>query len=36
MEGVKRPLDEALESAGLCVALREHGAQEVTQYLKKR
>jgi alanyl aminopeptidase len=36
MEGVKRPLDEALESAGLCIALHERGAPEVAQYLKKR
>ncbi len=36
MEGVKRPLDEGIESAGLCVALRQHGAAEVTQYLKRR
>ena len=36
MEGVKRPLEEALESAGLCVALRQHGATDVTRYLKGR
>jgi cytosol alanyl aminopeptidase len=36
MEGVKRPLDEALESAGLCIALRQHGAADVSQYLKRR
>jgi hypothetical protein len=36
MEGVKRRLDEALETAGLCAALREHGAAEVTSYLKRR
>ena len=36
MEGVKRPLDESLESAGLCIALRQHGAADVAQYLKKR
>jgi hypothetical protein len=36
MEGVKRPLDEALESAELCIALRQHGATDVTQYLMKR
>jgi hypothetical protein len=36
MEGVKRLLDEALETAGLCAALREHGAAEVTSYLKRR
>ena len=36
MEGVKRPLDEALESAALCIALRQHGAADVSQYLRKR
>ena len=36
IEGVKRRLDEALESAGLCIALREHGAAEVTKYLKRK
>jgi cytosol alanyl aminopeptidase len=36
MEGVKRPLDEALESAELCIALRQHGAADVGQYLMKR
>jgi aminopeptidase N len=36
MAGVKRPLDEALESAGLCIALREHGMADVAQYLKHR
>jgi alanyl aminopeptidase len=36
VEGVKRYLDEALESAGLCVALREHGAAEVARYLRRR
>jgi alanyl aminopeptidase len=35
MEGVKRPLDEALESASLCIALRQHGASEISAYLKK-
>ena len=35
MEGVKRRLDEALETAGLCIALREHGAAEVTRYLQR-
>jgi alanyl aminopeptidase len=34
VEGVKRQLDEALESAGLCIALREHSAAEVTRYLR--
>jgi alanyl aminopeptidase len=36
MEGVKRSLDQAIESAGLCIALREHGAAEVAQYLKRK
>jgi aminopeptidase N len=36
MEGVKRPLDEALESAGLCMALHDHGAADVAQYLKRK
>ncbi len=36
MEGVKRSLDQAIESAGLCIALRQHGAADVTQYLKRR
>ncbi len=36
MEGVKRSLDEALESAALCTALRGHGAAEVTRYLKDK
>ena len=36
LEGVKRPLDEALESAGLCVALRESGEGAVTAYLGRR
>jgi aminopeptidase N len=31
--GAKRPLDEALEAAGLCVALREHGSAQVTSWL---
>jgi alanyl aminopeptidase len=33
LEGVKRPLDEALESAGLCIALRDSGEVAVTTYL---
>jgi aminopeptidase N len=33
LEGVKRPLDQALEAAGLCLALREHGSLAVTRYL---
>jgi aminopeptidase N len=36
VEGVKRRLDEALESAGLCIALREHGAAQVTKYFKRK
>jgi alanyl aminopeptidase len=36
MEGVKRPLDEALEGASLCVALREHGAADVSRYLRTK
>lgn len=36
MEGVKRPLDEGLETAGLCVALREHAAPLVTRYFSAR
>jgi len=36
MEGVARSLDEALESAGLCIALRDRGAAEVTRYLRHR
>jgi len=31
--GAKRPLDEALEAAGLCVALRGHGSALVTAWL---
>jgi alanyl aminopeptidase len=36
VEGAQRPLAEALEGAGLCVALREHGAAETTKYFKRR
>jgi alanyl aminopeptidase len=36
LEGAKRPLDEALEEANRCVALREHGAAEVSRYLRKK
>ncbi len=36
VEGVKRPLDEALESAGLCIALRESGAAAVSAFLEHR
>jgi hypothetical protein len=36
IEGTKRHFDEILEWTGLCVALREHGAQSVTHYLKRR
>jgi cytosol alanyl aminopeptidase len=35
LEGVKRPLDEALESAGLCIALRDSGEAMVTTYLAR-
>jgi alanyl aminopeptidase len=35
IEGMKRGLDEALESSALCVALREHGAPDVARYLTK-
>ena len=31
--GAKRPLDEALEQAGLCIALREHGAARASSWL---
>jgi alanyl aminopeptidase len=36
IEGTNRHFEEILEWAGLCVALREHGAQAVTRYLKRR
>jgi aminopeptidase N len=36
LEGVKRPLDEKLEHAGLCVALRDHFGAEVTKYLGRK
>ena len=36
MEGAKRPLDESLERAGLCVALRRGGAEAVTKYFAGR
>jgi hypothetical protein len=36
LEGAKRELDEGLERAELCVALREHGAADVSKYLRKR
>ena len=36
MEGIKRELDEAFESANLCIALREHAAAEVTRALKRK
>ncbi|MDP9001688.1 MAG: M1 family metallopeptidase [Myxococcota bacterium] len=36
VEGVKRQLDEALEAAGLCIALREHGSAQVAKYLKRK
>jgi aminopeptidase N len=31
--GAKRPLDEALEQAGLCIALREHAAAQASSWL---
>jgi aminopeptidase N len=36
IEGVKRALDEGLEEAGLCVALRDHGAADVRKYLERK
>jgi cytosol alanyl aminopeptidase len=36
IEGIKRHLDQALESAGLCIALREHGAAEAARYLRHK
>ncbi len=36
IEGTKRVLDESLEEAGLCAALRDHGAASVASYLKTR
>ena len=36
LEGTKRELEEGLEEAQLCVALREHGAAEVSRYLRKK
>jgi len=36
LEGTKRLLDEGLEEAQLCVALREHDAAEVSRYLRKK
>jgi aminopeptidase N len=36
MEGVRRPLDQALERANLCIALRRYGADEVTKALRHR
>jgi alanyl aminopeptidase len=35
VEGLKRPLDEAVEASGLCVALREHGAASVARFLAR-
>jgi aminopeptidase N len=34
--GVKRELDEALERAGLCIALREHSAADVSKYFNRK
>jgi len=36
LEGVKRGLDEAIESADLCIALHERGAAEVSKYFARR
>ena len=36
LEGTKRELDEGLEEAQLCIALREHGAADVSRYLRKK
>jgi alanyl aminopeptidase len=33
MPGAKRPLDEAVEAAGLCIALREHGEALAASWL---
>jgi aminopeptidase N len=33
MAGAKRPLDEAIEAAGLCITLREHGEALVASWL---
>ncbi|HSY24775.1 MAG TPA: M1 family metallopeptidase [Polyangiaceae bacterium] len=33
VEGAQRPLDEAIERADLCTALRDHGAADVTAWL---
>ncbi|HEX3343856.1 MAG TPA: M1 family aminopeptidase [Polyangiaceae bacterium] len=36
LEGTQRDLEEGLEQAQLCVALRDHGAAEVSRYLRKK
>ncbi|MGD0524620.1 MAG: M1 family aminopeptidase [Polyangiaceae bacterium] len=36
LEGTQRGLEEGLEESQLCVALREHGAAEVSRYLRKK
>ena len=36
IEATRRVLDESLEEAGLCAALRDHGAASVASYLKPR
>jgi len=36
LEGTKRGLEEGLEEAQLCIALRDHGAAEVSRYLRKK
>ncbi|HEY6459917.1 MAG TPA: M1 family metallopeptidase [Polyangiaceae bacterium] len=36
LEGTKRELDEGLEEAWLCVALRDRGAADVSRYLRRK
>jgi hypothetical protein len=36
IEGTQRDLDQSLERAGLCIALRTRFAGEVTDYFKRR
>jgi aminopeptidase N len=36
VEGVKRALDEGLENAGLCIALREHGSADVSRFFRRK
>jgi alanyl aminopeptidase len=35
-DGLNRGLDEALETSGLCIALHDHGAADVSRYLMKQ